>query len=190
MHGMIKSMNVYIIGVPTAGKSTLAKMIKKQLPQFNVVSFEAVRNGFLKAQPELDMGNRQSTARKEILPQFVVEFAEWNERMTGQPTLVEGSFASVREVASLVRKEDLVICLSYGGMSLGDVAKQAIQMAGPESYLYGRTEAEFGEHFYDLAETDRENMEFCEKNQIPYFVTANGREEVLQKATQLVLSRW
>ena len=182
-------MNVYIIGVPTAGKSTLAKMIKERLPQFNVVSFEAVRNGFMKAQPELDMGNRQSVARKEILPRFMVEFVEWNEWMTGHPTLVEGSFASVQEVIGLVRKEDLVICLGYGGMALADVAKQAIRMAGPESYLYGRTEAEFAKHFYDLTETDQENKEYCEKNQIPYFATVDEREKVLQVATKLVLSR-
>lgn len=181
-------MNVYIVGVPTAGKSTLTKIIKERYPRFNVVSFEAVRNGFMKAQPGLDMGNRQSLARKEILPQFLIEFAEWNEKMTGQPTLVEGSFASVEEVVDLVRKEDVVICLGYGGIALEEVARQAIRMAGPESYLYGRTEAEFVEHFYDLAEDDQVNKKFCDEKQIPYFVTAGEREKVLEKATQLVLS--
>lgn len=181
-------MNVYIVGAPTAGKSTLAKMIKKKCPWFNMVSFEAVRNGFMKAQPGLEMGNRQSMARKEILPQFLIEFAEWNEKMTGQPTLVEGSFANVEEVVDLARKEDVVICLGYGGMALEEVARQAIRTAGLESYLYGRTEAEFVEHFYDLVKTDQVNKKICEEKRVPYFVTAGEREKVLEKATQLVLS--
>lgn len=57
-----------------------------------------------------------------------------------------------------------------------------------ERYLYGRTEAEFMEHFYDLAETDQVNKKFCDEKQIPYFMTVGEREKVLEKATQLVLS--
>lgn len=76
-------MNVYIVGVATTGKSTLAKRLKEAFPRFNVVSFEAVRNGFMRTQPELKMGNRESAARWEILPQYLVEFAEWNEKLTG-----------------------------------------------------------------------------------------------------------
>ena len=44
--------NIYIIGVPRTGKSTLSKLIKAKYPEFNIVSFEAVRNGFIKAFPE------------------------------------------------------------------------------------------------------------------------------------------
>lgn len=182
-----KNMNAYIVGAPTAGKSTLAKIIKKKRPQFNIVSFEAVRNGFIKTQPGLDMGNRKSSARKEILPRFLVEFAEWNEKMTGQPTLVEGSFANMQEMVGLVREEDLVICLGYGGLALEEVAEQAIRRAGPESYLYGRTKAEFMEHFYDLSETDQNNKKFCEEKQLPYFVTTKEREKVLKRTAQLVI---
>ncbi len=179
-------MNVYVVGVPTAGKSTLAKMIKAKMPQFNVVSFEAVRNGFLKSQPELEMGNRNSRARHGILPQFIVELADWNAKMTGCPTLVEGSFAKAEEVAKLKQKEDLLICLGYGEMTLEEVANRAIQKAGVKNYLYGKTADEFMRHFYDLTEDDRANREFCLKNDVPYFETAGERVGALEKAMRLV----
>lgn len=171
------------------GKSTLTKMLKREFPQFNVVSFEAVRNGFMKSQPELDMGNRSSVARREILPQYIVEFAEWNERMTGNPTVVEGSFAKVEEVCRLVRDEDVVVCLGYGEMILAEVAKCAISKAGAGSYLSDRSEAEFVEHFYDLADDDKENREFCERSKVSYFVTVEGREEVLRGVVEYIMGR-
>lgn len=181
-----RCMNVYILGVPTSGKSTLARMLKTEKPEFNVISFEAVRNGFLRVQPGLDMGNRESVARREVLPKFIVEFADWNANMTGNPTLVEGSFARVEEVMRLVRKNDTVICLGYGEKSLEEIARQAIREAGPKSYLYGRTEEEFIEHFYDLAEDDRSNREFCRENMVPYFGTVENREATLKEVVELV----
>ncbi len=183
-------MNVYIVGVPTSGKSTLAKILKQEIPEFNVVSFEAVRNGWMKVEPELDMGNRESRGRKEILPGFMVEFARWNAKMTGGPTLVEGSFASVEEVMKLLAEDNeernMVICLGYGGMKLEEVAKCAIAKANAESYLQGRTEEEFKRHFYDLEDSDRKNQEFCEKYDVPYFVTVENREERLREIVEKV----
>ncbi len=136
------------------------------------------------------MGNRESRVRKEILPKFMVEFAEWNTKMTGEPTLVEGSFASVENVMKLLDESDgkrnMVICLGYGGMTLEGVAKRAIAKAGRESYLFGRTEEEFKKHFYDLEENDRKNQEYCEKHDIPYFVTVENREEVLEEIIETV----
>ena len=181
-------MNVYIIGVPTAGKSTLARVLKQRYPQFNVVSFEAIRNGFIRALPNLDMGDRNSIARRSILPEYIVEFAGWNEKMTGNPTLVEGSFASVSKVAKLVQ-DDIVICLGYGDIGLEEVAHIAISNASLDSYLHGRTEEEFMRHFYDLADDDWANRDFCLKNNIPYFDTSDDRESELSQAAEYVGSR-
>lgn len=58
--------NIYIIGTPRSGKTTLARLIKEKYPIYNQISFEAVRNGFIETQPELNMNNRNSLARKNI----------------------------------------------------------------------------------------------------------------------------
>lgn len=98
-------MSVFIIGVPTAGKSTLTRRIKQELKNINIVSFEAMRNGFIKVMPDLKMEDRCSEARKEILPEFLMECARWNEKLTG----------------------DLVICLGYGGnKTKEEIARMAL----------------------------------------------------------------
>ena len=40
--------NIYIVGVPRSGKSTLAKLIKEKYPIYNQFSFEAIRNDVFK----------------------------------------------------------------------------------------------------------------------------------------------
>ena len=64
--------NIFIIGVPRSGKSSLSKLIKKNYPIYNQLSFEAIRNGFIETQPELNIGNRTSDARRTILPKHIV----------------------------------------------------------------------------------------------------------------------
>ena len=80
--------NLYIVGIPRAGKSTLSKLIKDKYPIYNQFSFEAIRNGFIESQPELNMGNRNSEARKNILPKHFIAFSYWNKEILSSPSLV------------------------------------------------------------------------------------------------------
>lgn len=41
-------MKILICGVPKSGKTTLCKQIGKEFPSFNIISGEALRNGFQK----------------------------------------------------------------------------------------------------------------------------------------------
>lgn len=66
--------NIFILRSPRSGKSTLAKMLKISLPDYSLISIDAVRNIFIKTIPYLNMDNRESLARKEIFPQFINEF--------------------------------------------------------------------------------------------------------------------
>lgn len=182
-------MNIYIVGAPTSGKSTLAGLLKLQIPQLNVISFEAVRNGFIRALPDLTMGDRKSEARQQILPEFLVEYATWNARITGCSSVVEGTFARVGKIVSLISSDDLLICLGYGGRDLAEVARMAIAKADSRSYLYGRTAEEFAQHFYDLVDDDRANLEFCKNNRIAYYDTSASRERTLSQIVELVKER-
>ena len=75
------SKNIYIIGVPRSGKTTLANLIKEKYPYYNQFVFEAVRNGFIETQPNLKMDNKNGDARNTILPKHLVVFATWNNRL-------------------------------------------------------------------------------------------------------------
>ena len=39
--------SIYICGIPRSGKTTLTKKIKEKYPNYNLFSFEAIRNAFI-----------------------------------------------------------------------------------------------------------------------------------------------
>lgn len=170
--------NIYIIGVPRTGKSTLSKMIKLKYPSMNLISFEAVRNGFIKSQPNLDMGNRKSDARQNILPQFLVEFVYWNNIITGYGNIVEGSFSNVDTIKKLINGEDIVICLGLGKRKIETIIEEMRKHDKENDYTKNWTDEQIKKHFYDITEKDRENDEPSQKLDIEYFDTFQNREEV------------
>lgn len=180
--------NIYIVGVPRSGKSTLAKMICAVKPELNLISFEAVRNGFIYTQPELKMDERNSKARKEILPQFMFEFALWNVKMTGRATVVEGSFADMETVARSAKGDDQIVCLGFGGRNLDAVADKVLACTEEGDYIFGCPKEKFLQHFYDLETTDRANMKFCQEANLNYYDTFLERPKVLQGIVNKVIA--
>lgn len=174
--------NIYIIGVPRSGKTTLAKLIKEKFNNVNQVSFEAIRNGFIKTMPELDMGNRNSEARLNILPEFIVEFVKWNSEITKCSTLIEGSFISVSKLMSLVDKEDIVICLGHGRKSLNEIIDNVIKYDTNNDYTKEWSKERLEKHFYDIEKKDEDNFSDCLKYGINYYDTTkrnNSLNEII-----------
>ena len=170
--------NIYIIGVPRTGKTTLTKLIKKEIPQVNLISFEAIRNGFIKSQPELNMENRDSEARKVILPSFICEFVNWNEEITNYNTLIEGDFANIECIIKNTRDQDIIICLGFNGRSLEKIIDGIIKNDTETDYTKHWTRDQIEAHFYDIVQKDIKNIENCKKYNISYYDTFENRQEI------------
>lgn len=179
--GCDKMKNIYIFGVPRSGKSTLAKLIKEKYPFYNQISFEAIRNGFIKSQPDLDMGNRSSDARKNILPKHIVEFSHWNNKLLTSPTLVEGDFCSIEDLYNLIDDNDLIICLGLGRKSLDEILKGIRQNDKEIDYTKDWTDEKIKTHFYDIENKDKENYDFCMSHNIKYYDTYDNRNNIFDK---------
>jgi len=173
--------NIYIIGVPRSGKSTLAKLIKEKFPIYNQFVFEAVRNGFIETQPELDMGNRNSIARNTILPKHIVTFALWNSKISNMPSLVEGSFCTVDQLADLVDEDDLLICLGLGCRTLDEIICGIISHDKESDYTSKWSKEQIQKHFYNIVDEDKINYAYCIKNNVKYYDTYQNREKVFSE---------
>lgn len=173
--------NIYIIGVPRSGKSTLSKLIKKQNPVYNQISFEAIRNAFIESQSELNMGNRNSSARKNILPKHIVSFSSWNNKILSTPTLVEGSFCTIDVLSNLVDKNDLIICLGLGCRNIDQIVSGIKKNDKEDDYTKTWTDEQIKKHFYDIEINDKINYDYCLKNDINYYDTYENRNKVFEK---------
>lgn len=170
--------NIYIIGIPRSGKTTLAHLLKEKT-NYNLLSFEAIRNGFIKSLPELNMGNRNSNARKEILPGFIVEFANWNYEITGCSNIIEGSFTDIKTISSLIDDNDVVICLGFGGIDLEQYVKLVKEYETERDYTKTWSVDDMKNHFYDSNVEDIANIKQCKEYNVMYFDTSINRTEVL-----------
>lgn len=170
--------NIFIIGVPRSGKSTLSRLIKEKYPVYNQISFEAIRNGFIETQPELNMDNRNSEGRKTILPKHIVTLAHWNSEILSNPSLVEGDFISINELHKLINDKDIIICLGLGCRSINDIANKIKEKDTIDDYTDKWTIEDIKKHFYDIEEKDKYNYEYCINNNIRYYDTYENREEV------------
>lgn len=177
--------NIYIIGVPRTGKTTFSKLLKSKYPVMNVISFEALRNGFIKTLPELNMGNRNSKARKEILPDFLVEFAKWNSTISNFGSIIEGDFCDIKTLKELTN-EDVIICLGFGKKSLDEVIDGIKAHDKADDYTKEWSLEKLKNHFYDIVEKDEENYNFCNDHNIPYFDTFDNREEVFSNILNFI----
>lgn len=146
--------NIYIVGVPRTGKSTLSKLIKEKYPIYNQLSFEAIRNGFIESQPELNMGNRNSEARKNILPKYITTFASWNNKILSAPTLIEGDFCSVETLSNILDENDLIICLGFSKRNIDEIIKGIRENDTEIDYTKNWNDKKIKKHFYDIVEND------------------------------------
>ena len=172
--------NIIIVGVPRSGKSTLSKLIKETYPNYNQFSFEAIRNGFIKSLPDLDMGNRRSEARKKVMPEFIMEMIHYNNTMLSSPSLVEGDFCTIEELGKLTTEDDLVICLGLGQRNIDDIVNAVKSHDKESDYTYTWDEKRLSMHFQDSPKRDKQNYEYCKLNNIKYYDTYDNREEVFK----------
>lgn len=177
----IKMKNIYIIGVPGTGKTTLAHLLKEAYPAFNLISFEAVRNAFMKTQPELQMDNRESLTRQEILPSFLIEFLNWNKVFTSYGNILEGDFITIEKLVNYVQKEDIILCLGFSKRSLKEISQGIKSHDREEDYTKDWSIEKIEKHFYNLEATDAANYEACKKYHIPYYDTYEERQATFEK---------
>ena len=173
--------NIIIIGIPRSGKSTLAKLIKDKYPKYNQISFEAVRNAFIKTQPELEMDNRNSISRKELLPQFIMSLVEWNSKLLDSPILIEGSFTTIDVLDNIIDKDNnIIICLGLGCRNIEDILSGIRNNDSSKDYTSNWSDEKIRNHFYDSEEVDKVNYNYCINHNIKYYDTYNNRNEIFE----------
>ena len=173
--------NIYVVGVPRSGKSSLSKLIKEKYPSYNYISFEVVRNSFIDSFPELGMDNRNSDVRKNVLPKYITSLASWNKKILSIPSLVEGSFCSLESLLNLVDNDDFVICLGFSSRNIDEIITEIQKHDTDRDYTKDWTFERLKAHFHDLEDNDRENYEFAKNNNIRYYDTFINRSDVFKK---------
>lgn len=77
--------NIAIFGSARSGKSTLAKMIAKQFPNYHIMIGDDIRWAFQKTLPELNINSKGGSGMVDIFPLFLATlFYKSIERNKGE----------------------------------------------------------------------------------------------------------
>lgn len=173
--------NIYILGVPRSGKTTFSILLKKELKDYSFISLDAIRNAFHYSLPELEMIQRNSYSRHNILPRFVSELAHWNHDISKNGCIIEGGLIHLDDMVGEIRSDDIVICFGHGAHSLEEVVDKIQEFDTKEDYTYGWSKEKLMNHYYDLSETDLENRKICLQKKYYYIDTFENREKTFHK---------
>lgn len=162
--------NIYIIGVPRSGKTTLTKLIKNQFNYYNEFSFQSIISS-------LKIINVTDEKR---LAKFITHFVNANSVLSGYPCLIEGTFTDIKTLDELKNPDDIIICLGLGCRNLEQVVEGLEDHDIASDYTYQLTKDEKSKKFADIPNKDLFNYIYCKEHtkNIYYFDTYNHREKV------------
>lgn len=164
-------MNIYICGVPRSGKTTLAKNLKNELRDYNLIVSESIRNGFQKMDEEhyKEWGNKDSEKRRISFPKFLFEFLKWNTYFSECNNIVDLALVDIDNVIENKNKEDIIICLGYGNKEIKDIFSFIRNREKDSDYTFNRSDEELLKMWGDITRIDKYNKEICDKHNIKYF---------------------
>lgn len=168
-------MNIFICGVPRSGKTTLAKKLKKELSDYNLIVSESIRNGFQKMDEEnyKEWGNKNSLERKEKFPKFLFEFLKWNSVFSNCNNIVDLALIDLETVIDNKEDKDIIICLGFGGVSYKECFSFIRKREKEDDYTFKMSEEKLKMIWGDISFIDNENIKLCKEYNIRYFDVIN-----------------
>lgn len=172
--------NIYILGTSRSGKSSFASLVKKEFPNYSLISMEAIRNGFIKSLPELHMENRNSIARETIFPNFLVEFVNWNKMINknNNGCIIEGSLIKTDYLIPLLSNDDIIIFLGHNNLTNEEIYNNIMKYDTEKDYTHDWTYEKIKKHFGDINSIEQENKKICLDNNFIYKDTSIDRKQV------------
>ncbi len=182
-------MRIYICGVPRVGKTTLAKYLKRKLKNTNLFVSEAFRNGFQAMRPSeaKDWGTKTSKLRTDDFPVFLKTFLEWNEKFSGNDSIVDLSLLNIEKIYEMLDENDIIVCLGFGGKSNNEIFKIIRKFEHGNDYTITKTDEELKKLWGDMAKRDKHNMSFAAEHNISYFETTE-REKISKEIYKYIKS--
>lgn len=162
-------MAIWVCGVPRSGKTTYCKSFAKK-NNVSVISTEALRNGFQKMDKDnfAAWGRGESEKRQKDFPVFLKEFVKWNEFFSDRFCIVDCALVELKTVFEFIDEADQILCFGFGGKSLNEILSFIRGREHQDDYTKNFSNEKLLKLWGDVADIDKQNLEFCKKNKIKY----------------------
>ena len=112
---------------------------------------------------------------------FIIEYANWNKKITGLPSLIDGDFTSIEKLSELDINDNIIICLGNNYISDQEIFNNIIKYSNKGVYSYDFTKEKVESFFKGISKDAEINYRQCLKYNIKHYDTSKNRNEVLNK---------
>ena len=176
---------IYIVGVARSGKSTLADIFKEYDPSINVISTEAIYYAMTHAYSEF-----KPVRNSKQMASFVAKFAEWNEVLSEQRTIVDVGLMDIALIHEVLTPDDVMICLGFGGeMSEQEIWDLITKYHSEFDYTYTMGIERVKKMWGDFAFDDKHNKTYCTQHKLEYIDTSSDREAKLRAVVDRIFRK-
>lgn len=189
--------NIFILGVPKTGKSTLSKMLIKELRNYSIIKLDAIRNALDDTFPFLDINPRRGKGMEKDFPLFVANLMKWNNRLINNEEnviyenevgyIIEGDSLFPSDIDSLFESQEaIVICLGNGDLNEAEIFKNIRKYQTQVDYTYYRSDERVMESCKRSVIKNNVMKQQCEQYKYPYYDTSKNRKQILEEIVKYI----
>lgn len=182
----IRMKNIVIIGAARSGKSTLAKMLHKDLG-LNIIGLDPIITAFHKAFPSLNISHAHSSTSKPLITPFISEYA--NALMYYYPDerfVIEGYYLTLDENITQLFNPRLfdIIVVGYPQLTPDQVLKNVRQYDREADYTRTLSDDELLSMAARHIHYSQEFQRMSRVLDLTFIDTSYNRTQVLENALE------
>lgn len=173
--------NILISGVPRSGKTTLAMMLAKELPNYHIISLDCLRNSFDDIFPELNINPRGGENCFVDFPRFISRVLYWNKKdLKGQFNYIIEGTQILPDIAKELFNDCEIIYLGHGDLNSDEILSNIRKYDTPDTYSYKRNDATMLKSIEKHRNIDYDIQEKCKSYAFKYIDTSFNRMQKLK----------
>ena len=184
--------NILILGPGRAGKSTLSRMLKEKLPNYNLIHTDAIRNAIQSNLPReyVDdfLNYKENQFFQKVLLSFLTEQSEQDKGAYG--IIMEGAQILPETLAHYDNiKNTIVVYIGHGSLSKEELFKLVRNNDTEKDWSFSKTDTELKEYIDEFYAKHLYLKQACKKYGFEYVDTSKNRMEVLNKLAEKIIKQ-
>lgn len=175
--------NLVILGASRSGKTTLAREVNKQYPNYHIINGDSIRHTFERVLPQNEINKRNGKGMREDFAKFSAElFKNEIKRNNGFYNYIFDSCdISVENAIKYFKDEStIIIYLGYSQISEKEALSNYRKYEKSGEWTFNRTDEELLIHAKTWINNSKIFKSECELNNIKYIDTSYDREKILE----------
>ncbi|MCH5167647.1 MAG: hypothetical protein J1F35_07155 [Erysipelotrichales bacterium] len=184
--------NILILGPGRAGKSTLSRMLKEKIPNYNLIHTDAIRNAIQFNLPceyvEEFLNYKENNFFQKVLLNFLSEQSEQDKNSYG--VILEGAQILPETLSNYSDIDNtIVIYIGHGKLSKKELFELVRKNDTEKDWSFYKTDVELEEYINEFYEKHLYLKQECEKYGFNYIDTSNNRSEILNELVENILKQ-